>query len=165
MSHILIDLGDEKSTIIDKADEVLCMGFSWRALATDSRIIYAHTWHNKMHLYLHRLIIGAGPTDVADHVNGNGLDNRRINLRMATRSQNSANRAGDVRKAGTTSVYKGVSWNKTKQKWVAYIHVNGKTRSIGYFVDELDAAIAYDKAASATWGEFARLNLATIERS
>lgn len=162
MSHISFKLDEATRTIVDYADELFLHGWAWRPLEVSPGKFYAHAWRNKMHVYMHRLIIGAGPRDYVDHINGDGLDNRRINLRLATPSQNSANRAGDNRKAGVTSVYKGVSWNKTKNKWAAYIHVSGKTRSLGAYVDELDAARAYDKAAAETWGEFARLNLPSL---
>lgn len=113
---------------------------------------------SRFSVYLHRLIIGAGSGDLVDHINRNPLDNRTANLRLATRSQNAANRGADRRRNGTTSRHKGVSFNKARGKWCAYIHVDGKTRSLGRFEAEDDAARAYNKAAVEAWGEFARLN-------
>jgi hypothetical protein len=93
-----------------------------------------------------------------DHENHDPLDNRTSNLRVCSQSQNGANRGPDRRRAGTSSKYKGVSWSKSKNRWVAYIHVNGRTRYLGRSADEIEAARMYDRAALATWGEFARLN-------
>jgi hypothetical protein len=115
--------------------------------------------HNRLHVYMHRLVIGAGPGDKVDHVNRDGLDNRRINLRLATSSQNSANRIADRRRNGTSSAYKGVSWDKSRQRWTTYITVDGHHRHLGRYATELEAAAAYDAAAEEAWGDFARLNL------
>lgn len=95
----------------------------------------------------------------ADHVNGDTLDNRRDNLRVANHSQNGANR-GKTRK--NTSGYKGVYWNKKSGKWKAQIgyRINGarKVKGLGYFDDLTEAAKAYDRAAVEMHGEFARIN-------
>lgn len=85
-----------------------------------------------------------------------GLDNRRCNLRIVTRSQNHMNR----RKAlGFTSGFKGVFWVKRVGKWGASIGINYKDIHLGYFSSEIDAAHAYDKAAYENYGDFAILNL------
>jgi hypothetical protein len=112
-----------------------------------------------MHIYMHRLIAGAGPRESVDHRNGDGLDNRRNNLRIATQSQNGANRPKDRHTSPVTSQYKGVYWDKSRGKWMAVIHYDGRSRSLGRFEDELVAATTYDKEAIRVWGEFARLNL------
>jgi AP2 domain len=103
-------------------------------------------------ILMHVLIMGF--TGV-DHVNGNGLDNRRsVNLRPATTSLNKAN--GD-RYFGSSG-YKGVYWQKRTKRWQAMVRVNGKGVYLGYFDDPADAARAYDAAARKAFGEFARLN-------
>src|SRR5215471_4599057 len=122
-------------------------------------MIYAHAWNGDQHFYMHRLIAGVGPRRKVDHHDRNGLNNQRKNLRVATSSQNGANRVPDRRKAGRTSQYKGVFWDKARNRWCATIHVDGKTRALGRFETEREAAAAYDAAASAIWGRFARLNL------
>lgn len=91
-----------------------------------------------------------------DHINGNGLDNRRTNLRPATRAQNSANAHMG---RNNTSGYKGVSLHKASGLWRAYIGGGGRTRvELGLFTTPEEAALAYDEAAVARWGEYARPN-------
>jgi hypothetical protein len=106
----------------------------------------------KMHV---TLFGDAGHGRFVDHKNRNRLDNRRSNLRAATRSQNGANR---TKATGKSSVYKGVSYAKARGLWIAEIRVNGRALRIGAFVSEVDAAMAYDAAARAHFGEFAAPN-------
>ena len=146
---------------IDRADELLVAGFNWTIMKNG----YVGAWRGNMHLYLHRLIVGAGPSQHVDHRNGDKLDNRRGNLRVASKSQNGANRPKDNITRGATSHYKGVSWKSGRNRWVAHIHVEGRTQYLGSFTNEDDAARAYNMAAVATWGEFARLNVIEGEES
>lgn len=104
---------------------------------------------------MHRFLSKAPKGVDVDHVNRVKLDNRKENLRLCTKSQNHANRP--VR-AGRTSTYRGVDYRKDKAKWRSRIEVNDKQRSLGHFDTEKQAALAYDKAAAALFGEFARLN-------
>lgn len=101
---------------------------------------------------MHNLILNCKGID---HRNGNGLDNQRANLRQATSPQNAANKRPGI---GFTSVYKGVSWNVRSDKWRAQIWTGGKSYWLGLYAVEEDAARAYDAAALAAWGEFARTN-------
>jgi HNH endonuclease len=148
-----ITLTSGESAVVDRADKELVSGFRWHLMNG-----YVATTRGNMTLYLHRLIAGAGPLELVDHVNRNPLDNRAVNLRIASRGQNAANRGADRRRLGASSIHKGVSWRKNRNCWGAYIHVDGKTRYLGSFKDETDAALAYNRAALETWGEFARLN-------
>lgn len=92
--------------------------------------------------------------EMTDHEDGNRLNNTRSNLRKCTSQQNNANRSG---KQGT-SRYKGVSMDSSRNKWISSIQINNKTKHIGRFDDEIEAAKAYDKESFAYYGEFAKLN-------
>jgi len=93
---------------------------------------------------------------VADHINHNGLDNRKANLRLATPADNARN--ARYPKINTSSKYRGVWYNRQTQKWRATIRVNRKRKQIGYFHNEVEAAKAYDRAARKFYREFAVLN-------
>lgn len=105
---------------------------------------------------LHRLILEAPSWAFVDHKNGNGLDNRRDNLRLCHHKQNMANQRGT--ETGT-SKYRGVSQYRDGVRWVAQIKVNYCNKHIGVYLTEEEAAQAYDKAAREAYGEFARVNL------
>lgn len=105
---------------------------------------------------MHREILGLMPEDPdVDHRDGEGLNNRRSNLRLVTNSQNNMN---SQCRWGALSKYKGVSWHKRREKWQGRIKLNGKEIYLGYFDNEKKAARAYDEAAKKHFGEFARLN-------
>jgi predicted Zn-ribbon and HTH transcriptional regulator len=106
---------------------------------------------------MHQLIAGSRNVD---HVDGNGLNNRRSNLRPATKSQNGANAR---KNPGKTSRYKGVFWDRERSAWQAKIMVNRKALSLGRFASEEDAALAYDLAAREAFGEFALTNFQPLD--
>jgi hypothetical protein len=110
----------------------------------------------KGRIYLHREILGAPSGMVVDHINGNGLDNRRINLRLCTQKQNRRNQRKPAR--GKTSSYKGVSKSAGCNKFRAQITVNRKVVYLGEYDSEIIAAKTYDEAAKAYFGDFANLN-------
>jgi hypothetical protein len=104
---------------------------------------------------MHQLILGF-PNMLIDHRNHNTLDNTRNNLRTATIKENSSNCKP---RKGTSSQYKGVSWNKTGKKWVAYIKKDQKRIYLGCYVNEYEASQVYNQAAQELFGEFAYLNI------
>jgi len=106
---------------------------------------------------LHRVILGVNERGtLVDHRDRNGLNNSRSNLRRSTHQQNLRNQ---YRKPdGKTSQFKGVYWCNRTNRWRARICLDGKRKSLGLHKNEVDAAVAYNKAASLVFGEFARLN-------
>ena len=109
---------------------------------------------------LHREVLQTPDGMETDHINGDRLDNRRENLRVCKRSENSKNQK---KRADNISGYKGVSWSKPNRKWRATIMMDYKTVHLGYFDDKQVAARAYDEAACKLYGEFARTNFQLFE--
>ena len=108
-------------------------------------------------LLLHHLIMGKpGQKMMYDHINHNGLDNRKENLRQVTHAQNMRN--SRKRATKSTSKYKGVCWLSREKRWLSSINLEGKTKMLGYFSCEICAAAAYDRQALESHGEFAKLN-------
>lgn len=148
-----IALTQGKVALVDDEDYALVSAITWCANAQAGHW-YAVAPHRK--LKMHRLILRAPAGTHVDHVNGDGLDNRRANLRLATRFQNAANRRKSVNGRNYRSKYKGVRPNA--KKFQAVIGVRRKLVFIGSFSTELEAARAYDVKAREVFGEFAQLN-------
>ena len=104
---------------------------------------------------LHRFILNYTGDDYVDHINGNKLDNRRVNLRVATVIQNNMNKKSTD---GSSSQYIGVSFNKRENKWIARITVDGKLKYLGSFSCEIEAAKVRDIATKIYYNNFGRLN-------
>jgi HNH endonuclease len=104
-------------------------------------------------ILMHRLIMSPGPREVVDHINHNGLDNRRENLRVCSRTENNWNAR---KRKNSKSRFKGV--RKAGNGWVASINVNKVFMHIGFFKTEIDAAEAYNNQAIKFYGRFAVLN-------
>lgn len=160
-----IELTRGKVALIDDEDFArvslyrwVAMYRRWKAQGKWRTRIYAVHYYKEggkfKTLPLHRLILQAEAGFDVDHKNGNTLDNRRNNLRACTRSQNRANQ----RLTCGTSRYKGVSWKSNKRRWRATIRINGKGIHLGQFRSERDAALAYNKMAIKSFGEYAALN-------
>jgi hypothetical protein len=148
----MIPLTQGKFTIVDEADaEAILNSGKWQAQRTP-RSFYAKRSEGGVTIPMHAQIVGS---KWADHVNRNGLDNRRINLRPATAGQNLANKALTSR---NKSGYKGVSWSREARKWRAQVTVDGWVTHLGWFPDPVEAARAYNQAAVEAFGEFAWLN-------
>ncbi len=141
-------------TFVDDGDVELASQHSWSLQVSPSGTQYArcHAFHGQERrcgVYLHALL--AGP--YMDHADGDGLNNRRSNLRPATRVQNGGNRKPN--RLGS-SQFKGVC--RFRGGWRALIQQGSSKRHLGVFMSEEEAARAYDAAAIQVFGEFARLN-------
>lgn len=159
-----IPLTQGKVALLDAADAAAVLQHTWHAYHSRGRwyAVRNRTVGPKKQrpITLHRTIMDVPAGLDVDHRNGNGLDNRRANLRVGTRSQNLAN-AKKRRTVGgkrTASRFKGVYWNKKISKWYGRIQRNGHYAHLGSFASEEDAARAYDRAAREHFGEFACLN-------
>lgn len=154
------------SAIVDEIDYADLSGLVWTPLViagVNHPLVYAYgggTPRVLMHRVIWERANGPIPigfeVDHKHHGDFGGLDNRRENLRLATRADQNRN----TRKvAGTVSRFRGVYWHRRAGKWAAQIHVNDYPQYLGLFVEEEDAARAYDAKARAVFGEFAVLNL------
>jgi hypothetical protein len=155
-----IFLGEGLYTIVDLSDYYLLNNFRWSA-KRDRRNIYAVRFLNEplkqaTIVSLHRIILNSPSNLLVDHRNGHTLDNRKENLRLATRSQNVHNKCKT--QSETSSRFIGVSFEKRRGRWDVRIRHEGKQIWIGSFDNEIEAAKAYDAAARKYHGEFARLN-------
>lgn len=139
---------------VDLEDWLKYSGKSWWVISTG--YAYGRPFGGKSGKLFHRLIMNEPEGMDIDHINGDKLDNRKNNLRVATRGQNSANQKPQRKKL--SSKHKGVSWQKSNSKWYAYINKKGRRLNLGYYQNENDAAKAYNKKALEIFGEFALLN-------
>jgi hypothetical protein len=130
-------------------------------LTIQKRLNYAYTCvyrdNKRTTLKMHRLIMGNPIGKDIDHINGNGLDNRRLNLRICSRAENARNII--TVRLNNTSGYRGVSYHNRCKKYVARIGLKKKKIYIGYYNTALEAAKAYNKAAIKYHGKFSRLNI------
>ncbi len=149
---------------VDDADYGLVKDYKWRSHKEGgAKISYYSAVANtcvdgkRGSLRMSRLIMGLNKDDrlEVDHINGNPLDNRRINLRLATHAENCRNRGASK---NSSSKYKGVSWDKSVNKWIVQICINGKNINIGRSRNETFAASMYDEKARELHGEFAQTN-------
>ncbi len=165
LNYCTIPLTRGKVALVDAADFPRVSQYTWYA---KQHYRSKHLWYAyrgvqvdyvKHYIALHRFILDAPPGVHVDHINGDGFDNRRSNLRFANQKQNGANQRKPVAKpSGYSSRFKGVTWRKREEKWVAQIKVDYRNHWLGYFNTEEDAARAYNDAALDHWGEFAQLN-------
>lgn len=146
-----IPLGKSGYALVDDEDFERVSEFSW----TTVKHGYVGRRLAKGNMLLHRFITDAPIGLLVDHINGDKLDNRRSNLRLATQAENLRNRKVH---ANNRTGYKGVYWHKMARKYAARIAVEKRQIWLGLYEDPADAARAYDEAARKYHGEFARLN-------
>jgi hypothetical protein len=159
-----IDLGEGEFTILDAEDYYRFGNGKWSLGGNEKKFYAVRGVKNEKGeiniVRLHRQILAPPDGVLVDHRNGNSLDNRRENLRIATPSQNMQNRC---KRANTTSRFVGVWFVKNKRRWESRIVYQGKRIFLGRFISEIDAAKAYDRAAIKYHGDFAHLNFSREE--
>ena len=152
-----IELTKGKVTLVDDDIYEQICDKKWNAIEPVEGYFYAgrcehidtiNGKQNNQILFLHRWITNPPKGYCVDHINGNGLDNRRENLRVCSPRQNQQNR-----KKIHSSKYPGVSWNKRSARWDARIMVKGKRYYLGTYIDEREAAMAYEQACRDLVGE------------
>jgi len=156
-----IPLTQGKYAIVDPEDYERLRKYKWYAQQNPHTIYAVRSLTNgkkekRKNAYMHHLVIDIPNGMFCDHINHNGLDNRKANVRPVTHTQNVWNRRKF--KKPSRSKYKGVDWATDMKRWRARIRVNGRRIYLGSFKNEIDAAHAYDKAAQEFHGEFASLN-------
>jgi HNH endonuclease/AP2 domain len=142
---------------VDDGDYPLVEGRTWHTMA-NGYTRYAYAWNpHPVAILMHRVIMQPPSGMAVHHIDRNGLNNRRANLRIVTYSQNVI-RSGKQDRLGVTSQYKGVHFEDSRKKWKAMIMKDGKRIFLGRFADEIEAALAYDRAALELYGAIAYVN-------
>lgn len=151
VKHIGLTKG--KYAIVDAADYKWLSRYKWTALVTGGKVYAIRACKGKT-ILMHREIMKPARGLVVDHIDGNGLNNCRSNLRVCTRQQNLYNSRPRAKK----SKYKGVRYCDQKDNWIAEATLRGHKHHLGTFRDEVEAARAYDRKAAELFGKYARLN-------
>lgn len=153
MAKLRLRTGEE--ILVDEEDAAIADSREWSALRCSGGLCYAQSFRSGKTVLLHRLIVNAPDGMDVDHVNGDGLDNRRQNLRLCTHAQNMRNKK---RARSNTSGFKGVvrDGRPLKKPWQASVKVNGKRHYLGRYATPEEAHAAYCAGAGRLHGEFAR---------
>lgn len=153
-----IELNKGYQAIVDDEDYDRLMKYNWFVEIKDkNNTVYACRNDGNSKPFMHREVLGlTDPTIYTDHKNGNGLDNRKCNLRPCTPRQNNANRP---KRSDSNNKYKGITWHKRDQRWEVHVYPkNSKRKYVGSSQCEITAAKMYNEAAKKYYGEFAYLN-------
>ena len=153
-----ISLTQGKFAIVDDEDYKELSKHKWYAMKNGTRY-YALRKVNGKKILMHRVIMTPPRHLQVDHINHNGLDNRRANLRLCTARQQTWN---SFPRKNTSSKFKGVHWNKCSMKWQVQIWKNGKPKHLGLYDNETEAAKVYDREATGLFGEYAYLNFGNV---
>ncbi len=157
---MIIPLTQGKIAEVDDEDYKYIKGHKWCAhknhgnwYAVTNVKVSEGKW---VYMSMHKLLMNIQLGQQIDHIDQNGLNNNRSNLRIVSSQQNSFNRRSH---RNSSSKYKGVSWHKSRNKWQAYVCFNGRLKYLGIFNDEKRAAEAYNIAASHQFGSYSCLNI------
>ncbi|MHC4520512.1 MAG: HNH endonuclease, partial [Planctomycetota bacterium] len=145
-------LGKGLFATVDAADYEQVRKYRWYVIRSGGNNAYAATCKNGKTVYMHRMLMRPRKGYVVDHIDGNGLNNRRCNLRVCTPAQNLTNKAP----RGGSSQFVGVY--RYRDKWVAHVTHRGKYYYVGVFADDVEAAKARDRKAYELHGQYAYLN-------
>lgn len=156
---VLVPLTQGKFAIIDVADAPRVLAHKWCAVRHRTNW-YAYRRAGSDRVALHRFILGEGCPELVDHIDGNGLNNRRANMRDATKSENASN--SRLRQTNTSG-FRGVSWHGDSRRWQAAITAGGQRCYLGLHDTPEQAAMAYDAEALNRLGPLARLNFPLTE--
>lgn len=149
-----INLTQGEVAIVDDDDYDRLSKYKWR-LQKNHNCKYAMSGKYPQTLYMHHLILCAVPGKIIDHVDNNGLNNQKLNLRYCTHAQNMRNRS---KYTISSSRYKGVSLVKSTHKWEASIRLDGKKLHLGQYESEEEASVVYDDASRKLHGQFSKTN-------
>lgn len=151
---IALPLSGGYHTLIDAEDYERVSQFKWSVARPGWGGFYGVRVDQGRRVYLHRYILDARPGQTVDHISGDGLDNRKANLRLCSATENARNRRPNRR---NRTGFKGVTW-RSENNFQARIRVHGKQYNLGRFATPEEAARAYDQAALHHFGQFARTN-------
>jgi hypothetical protein len=149
----------DKLCLVDADIYPELIGYNWYYGCGGYAVCSRQVSGKKKTIYMHRQIMNAKKGIEVDHINRDKLDNRTDNLRLCRRKGNARNLPKRLKDGKAMSLYKGVTWRKDRQKWCARIVVDYKTISLGVFMKEIDAALAYNEAAKKYFGKYANLNV------
>lgn len=151
-----VELTKGMQALVDDEDFERICEYSWHLLGRKNTLYASRTVMEngkKVNIMMHRLILRVNDKSLhVDHINGNGLDNRKENLRLVSRNQNMRNL--NHKRSNNSSGYRGVCYDKNSGKWLSYIYVNSKQIKLGRFSEIKDAALAFDKAAKELFGPY-----------
>jgi hypothetical protein len=142
-----ISLTQGKVALVDDEDFDRLNQFKWFAQKINHTVYACRNLpylHGKRqgYIYMHRIVVDCVPPNIIDHIDGNGLNNQKLNIRVVTKRENALNCTHRI--TPKSSKYPGVFFRKNRKKWISTIRYKGKDVFIGYFHNEIDAARAYE---------------------
>ena len=159
-----IDLGNGLASLVDDEDFEYLSQFKWYATKRGHKLYAKRNLPRDNGIRrsesIHRVVMKYPKGVSIDHIDGDGLNNQKSNLRICTSSQNMANQP---KQRSNTSGYKGVCWNKNVSKWQVQIRFQWEPIYLGVFEDKIEAAKVYDAKALELFGEFAQLNFPEVK--